>query len=119
VKRVERARAGGRTGLTILEVIVSLAVGSVALLGATTLFLGLSGKAQWLAEQSISEDREGNGDRVLRSVAANLTVNRLGTAGLVGDSTQFRFSSWCDAPWGGAVACTVSLTARADFGRRG
>lgn len=97
-------------GFTLLEVLVGLVIGGVALAGAAALFVGLSGHVDRVAEASFRTDRDANAERLLRSVVSSTHVGGEEGFPLEGDEGEVRFLSWCQPPDRWPTSCSVRLT---------
>lgn len=97
-------------GFTLLEVLVGLVIGSVALGGAAALFVGLSGHVDLVAEASFRTDRDANAERLLRSLVSSAHLGGEEGFPLEGDEREVRFLSWCQPPDRWPTPCSVRLT---------
>lgn len=107
----ERTR---RPGFTLVEVMVALAIGGMAVAGTAALLFGLGDRAQAIRRAASRADADANGERLLRALLANLDLTSDTAARLAGDSTSATFPAWCDTPAGWLNHCRVRLF----FGRR-
>ena len=96
-------------GFTLIEVVVSLLIGSIVLLGAHAILAALSDREQALATRAIEADRTANGLEELRSVVGQIEIDGPRTRPFSGDAAHASFSTWCDQPTGWLERCDVSL----------
>ena len=101
-----------RPAFTLVELLVALLVGGVAILGARSVLASLGDHADRVAEFAIIADREANGERVLRTLVSNLEIGTTNDASFGGDEREARFTSWCTSPSGWQERCTVRLVVR-------
>lgn len=107
---------GGRSGFTLIEVMVALLVSAIIVLGARTLLEQLGDSAQRTVAAATLADRAANGDQLLRDLAARLDMGGGDAARFSGDPTTTSFRSWCDSPSGWQERCAVTLVVRAGRG---
>jgi prepilin-type N-terminal cleavage/methylation domain-containing protein len=100
-----RARAAG---FTLLEVVVALTIGSLALLGASALLAAIDSRADAITVAQGRQDRSMNSERVLRLLATNVALPDSGLT-VTGDERGARFISWCETPAGWLARCQVQL----------
>jgi prepilin-type N-terminal cleavage/methylation domain-containing protein len=105
-----RDDSAGSAGFTLLEVMVALTVGGMALAVAVALLAGLGDRATGLAAAARRVDREANAERLLRALTANLQIGSDSTGPFRGDSRSAAFRSWCDAPSGWLERCAVRVS---------
>lgn len=97
-------------GFTLIEVMVALVVGGMAVAAAAALLSGLGDRAAAVERVAERVDRDANGERLLRSLLANLALSPdTAVHSLTGDATSARFGAWCDAPEGWLERCAVRL----------
>ncbi len=96
-------------GFTLIEVMVALVIGGMAVAGAAALLSGLADRAQAIARAATRADGDANAERVLRALVANLELSTDTTPSFVGDATSARFRAWCDTPGGWLERCTARL----------
>ncbi|MGH7334195.1 MAG: PulJ/GspJ family protein [Candidatus Rokuibacteriota bacterium] len=96
-------------GFTLIEVMVALMIGGMALAGAAALLSGLAERAEAIRTAAARVDREANAERVLRSLLANLELSPDTSPSWVGDPRSARFRAWCDTPAGWPGRCAVRL----------
>ena len=97
-----------RGGFTLLEVVVALALAGLVLLTARAMLGQVADGAERIAAGAAGADRDANGERLLRDLAARVEV-RPGGPGFYGDGRGVRFSTWCDVPAGWQERCLASL----------
>ena len=104
-----RPMHGQRSGFTIIELLVALTIGALVMIGVRILVDGIYISAAVDARMSRSYERDANGERLLRRLAASAETGTMigGTFG--GDSMTVHFVSWCDEPGGWERRCRVTL----------
>ena len=102
-----------RRGFTIIEVTVALVIGGLALSAAAALLAGLGQRADQIRAAGAREDRDANGERLLRALWGNLQA-RLDTTthSVTGDSTAVNFASLCETVEGWLRQCDARLSVR-------
>ena len=105
---VRLARKLTRSGFTLVELVVALAVGGVAILGARSILATLADHADSIALVAAETDRIANGERMLRAIVGRLDISA-DSAAFAGDEHQMRFTSWCEVPSGWQERCKVTL----------
>jgi prepilin-type N-terminal cleavage/methylation domain-containing protein len=108
----ERPRA---PGFTLIEVMVAMVIGGMAVAGAAALLSALGDRAQAIVHAGAQVDADANAELMLRGVVANLDLSRDTTSSFAGDPNNATFRSWCDTPAGWLDHCSVRLL----FGRQG
>jgi prepilin-type N-terminal cleavage/methylation domain-containing protein len=101
--------AGERRGFTLLEVLVALAIGGVAVLGARMLLEAVSDHGVRVAAAARQADVESNMDLMLRSTLARVSTDRDSAARFDGTPTEARFPTMCDVPAGWQERCDGRL----------
>ena len=103
--------------MTLLELMVAMVIGGMALAGAGTLVAALSDRAVAIDRAATRVDHDANAERLLRALFANLDLEGDTTKpALTGDTRTLRFRSWCDAPLDRLERCTVGLMLVQDSG---
>lgn len=102
-----------RTGFTVLELIVALAVGGTAILGAAAVLGNVADQAERLTDEARASDAQANGERLLRALAASYVSGFDGGIAFAGERTAATFVSWCHVPDGWQERCRVRLVLRA------
>ncbi len=97
------------SGFTLIEVLVALVVGSIALLGAQRILAILTDETHAIARHATDSDRDANGERMLRDLVGQLEIGSPGTVPFSGSSDTVRFSSWCETGAGWSESCQVTL----------
>lgn len=105
-----RGVSGCCGGFTLLEVMVALTVGGMAVAVAAALLTGLGDRATELAAAARRVDRDANAEQLLRALTANLQPGSDSAGPFRGDSRSAAFRSWCDAPSGWLERCAVRLS---------
>lgn len=101
-----------RDGFTLIEVMLALMIGGMAISGAALLLMGLSDRGRAIDAVAWQVDREANAERLLRTTVRNLELSSDMTPSLEGNATSAHFRSWCDSPIGWPVPCSVHLAVR-------
>lgn len=99
-----------RNGFTLIELMLALAIGGMALSAAALLLLGLSDRGRVIDTVVWRMDRDASAERLLRTLVRNLDFSPDTTPSLKGDATSARFRSWCDGNTGWPVRCFVHLS---------
>lgn len=105
-----------RTGFTLLEVVVALLIGAVAITAGAMLFAGLDDRAAAIERGGRVADHAGNGEGLVRSLMADLDVGGAATAPLTGSGRDVRFRTWCQDTRGWLDRCTAHLELRGGTG---
>src|SRR5688572_12815718 len=92
-----------RRAFTLMELMVAMTVGLVALLTLQLVVGTLSDQADRVTGAAADFDRAGNGERVLRTLLGSLEMGQDSEAGFAGDGRATTFSSWCEVPEGWRV----------------
>jgi prepilin-type N-terminal cleavage/methylation domain-containing protein len=100
-----------RQGFTLVEVLLALAIGAMAISGATLLLLGLSDRGRAIDTVARTLDHQMNAERLLRTIVRNLDLQPNATQSLKGGPGAAHFRSWCESPTGLPVRCSVRLVA--------
>lgn len=98
-----------RRGFTLIEVVVALMIGGMALSAAVALLTGLARRVDEVRAAGAAEDRDANGERLLRSLLANLRGSVDTLPLLVGDSSRIAFRTWCETGEGWLRPCDAEL----------
>jgi prepilin-type N-terminal cleavage/methylation domain-containing protein len=109
---VSGANGRSRDGFTLIEVLLALVIGGMAISGAALLLMSLSDRGRAIDAVAWRVDREANAERLLRTTVRNLKLSSDMTPSLEGSATSTRFRSWCDSPTGWPVPCSVHLSIR-------
>ncbi len=104
-----RPAARPRTGFTLLEVMLALAIGGIVLVAARGLVEDVADQADHLARAAAADAERANGERQLRTLVDRLEVGTPGSAAFFGDPVSAQFTTWCDTPAGWLERCTVTL----------
>jgi prepilin-type N-terminal cleavage/methylation domain-containing protein len=106
-----------KRGFTLIEVIVALVVGGMAVSAAAALLTGLGERVNEIRSAGARVDRDGNAERLVRDLLQNLRFSGDSTRTVSGDSAAMVFLAWCESVEGWLRPCTVRLTV-ADSGAR-
>ena len=98
-----------RDGFTLIEVLVALMIGGLALASAHQILSALSASAGVTEVNGIAADRRVNGEDMLYRLTGRLDVATPGATPFFGADRVAEFSSWCEVPRGWLEACTVVL----------
>jgi prepilin-type N-terminal cleavage/methylation domain-containing protein len=97
-------------GFTVLELAVALAVGGLALVGATTMLGAVTDQRDGIVAATRVTDEAANGERLLRTLAASFQPSLGGEVTFVGERHAARFASWCRTTNGWQERCWVGLS---------
>lgn len=101
----------GRSGVTLVEVMVALVVMGVVIAGARAMLGQIADDADRITAAAAEADRDGNADALLRAVAGRLEVSSVPgrPARFEGEPHGARFHAWCEVPDGWLERCEASL----------
>ena len=99
----------GLAGFTLLEVLIALTVGGMALGAAAALLHGLGERAESLDGAVARHDRAANAERLMRSLFANLDLRPEAAPAAEGDERSVRVQSWCPTSHGWLAPCRGRL----------
>lgn len=110
----DRGRCGGappasRTGFTLLELMLALAIGGLLVVTAAQLFAVAGDSGGALARARHAADREANAREWLATTLSSLKVGVAGTPGFQGDSARMTFAAWIPVAGGWMERRTVAL----------
>jgi prepilin-type N-terminal cleavage/methylation domain-containing protein len=106
-------RAGKRRGFTLLEVLVALAIGGVAIMGARMLLEAVNAHAVRVAAAARQADADSNTELMLRSVLARTSTDGDSAARFDGTTEEVRFPTRCNVPSGWQERCDARLAVEA------
>jgi len=98
-----------RSGFTLLELILALALVGSAMLGGVLLMDQIDDSGARIVAESARMHREANGASLLRRLIAQARVNDDTTRRFVGDERTVFLASVCDVPGGWPEPCDVTL----------
>jgi prepilin-type N-terminal cleavage/methylation domain-containing protein len=98
-----------RFGFTLVEVMVALVIGSMAVAGAAALLGGLGDRAEAIDLAGSRADADANAERLLRALAENLDIGFDTMPPLAGSADSMAFRAWCQTPGGWLDRCAVRL----------
>ena len=98
-----------RSGLTLLELIVALALGGMILAGAHAVLATLTGEVDDIRARAGQADAVANGEFLLRALVGRVEAGTPEAVPFVGTPERTRFTSWCEVPAGLLERCTVTL----------
>lgn len=84
-----------RGGFTLIEILVAMVVGGVALGAAAALFVDLAGRDEAIRDSAVTSDHHWNGHLLLERLFLNADVRTGIAAPFRGDSVEMAFVSWC------------------------
>lgn len=108
-----RTGSPSRGGFTLIEVVIALVVGSVALLGARLLVTALAGVGERITTHASAADAEANGEALLRALVGRIEVGTKESEPFGGTPREAHFTTWCDVPEGWQERCNVTLAIEA------
>ena len=117
MSRVRSPRPRARPGFTLLELVVALGVGALALLAARSALVQIAGAADVALAVAQAADREANAERLLRATVGQLETGVQPERAFAGDEHAATFATWCDVPSGQHVPCRARLAADSAGGR--
>ncbi len=97
-------------GFTLIEVTVALIIGGLALSASAALLAGLGHRADQIRLAGAREDRDANGERLIRALWGNLQPRRDSTHTVTGDSMTVDFPSLCETVEGWLRPCGARLS---------
>ena len=102
-----------RSGFTLLELTIAIAIGAVIVLATRELVEQLEVTSRVLQRRARSELRRETADELLRSVVGQIEA-RTDTVGgpdisFFGTATRAEFTTWCQVPGGWEERCRVEL----------
>ena len=98
-------------GFTLIEVMVALVIGGMAVAGAAALLTSLRDRGEAVARTAAQADGDANAERLLRRLLANLDLSADSTKpSFAGDADGMRFQTWCDTPAGWLGRCIARLS---------
>ncbi|HEY0777700.1 MAG TPA: prepilin-type N-terminal cleavage/methylation domain-containing protein [Gemmatirosa sp.] len=112
-----RRRRGARPGFTLLELVVALGVGALALLAARSALVQIAGAADVALAAARVVDREANAERLLRATVGQLETGVQPARAFAGDARAATFATWCDTPSNQHVPCRARLASDSADGR--
>ena len=112
---VRRVRA--RRAFTLLEVIVTIAVGSLVVLGARAMLGMVADGGVATRKAAVAADRAANAEAELRRLLRDLEVGTGQAMRFSGAPDKARFSSWCPVAGGWVERCRVVLAIEAGASR--
>lgn len=98
-----------RDGFTLIEILVALMIGGLALVSAHQILTALSASAGVTERDTVAADRRANGEDLLYRLTGMLDVGSAGATPFFGADRVAEFSSWCEDPHGWLETCTIVL----------
>lgn len=105
-----------RDGFTLIEVVVTLAIGGLAVALAATMLATVSDHAGVVAHASRTRDEQATSERLLRRIIGQMTWSVESEPPSRGTPHSLRFATWCDVPAGWQERCVVELRAGSTHG---
>lgn len=102
-------RFGIRRGFTLLEVIVAITIGGLAVSTAVALLMGIAGRADAVQATAVRMDRDANAERLLRALLGNVHAGEGTAPAFTGDRRGARFQTWCEVPGARTELCSAHL----------
>lgn len=102
-------RTTDRRGLTLVELMVALAIGSMVLLSARLLAGSVADGAVLVAAAGDAAERAATPERTLRGWLRRVEVGTDSLTTFAGAARGAAFTSWCDVPGGWQERCRVTL----------
>lgn len=99
----------GRWGFSLIELVVALAVGGLAVSGGALLLNGLADRAGRLRSVGESADAGANAERVLSAWLRNVDLGPDRAPAVRGDTGRAVVATWCERPVPWLVPCVVRL----------
>lgn len=107
-----RRRGTARSAFTLVEVVVTIAIGGLAVLVAAASLATASDGVATVTEMVREHDESANGERLLRRLIGQMTWTADSQSALEGGTATIRFASWCEVPSGWQERCHVELRLR-------
>jgi prepilin-type N-terminal cleavage/methylation domain-containing protein len=104
-----RARSDQRIGFSLLEVMIALTVGGLAVALAAALLRATADQSAMISEQARSVNTDAVGERVIRRLVGQMEWSRTGEPPPSGTRRRTQFVSWCDVATGWQERCLVEL----------
>lgn len=101
--------SGPRCGFTLIEVVVALALGALAVALAAALTRSTADAAGRTSAHVSVAASESNGERLLRRLIGQMELSSRSDGANHGDAQFLRFTSWCDDPRGWQERCAVEM----------
>jgi hypothetical protein len=95
--------------MTLLELVAALAIAGFAILGAILLLDQVDDSTRRITHDAAGDNRDGNGERMLRRLLADAQTTLDTTSRFRGDERSAEFKTLCDTPSGWAEPCHVQL----------
>jgi len=107
---------GTRAGFTVIELLLALSLGSLALLTSIMVLQQLAGAGDQFATLAREFDDDANGERAIRAVVRQLVAREDSLPTFDGNRQRALFTTWCDTPSGWKERCDASLALSGDVG---
>ena len=99
-----------RVGFTLLELMVALSLGAIALLGARAVYDALGDVASGIGTAAATDDARSNGERLLRTLIMELEPGTERDSMFHGDRDNVTFPTRCRTGGGWKEHCNVRLS---------
>lgn len=109
MSRTDVPRVSSARGFTLVELVVTIAISGMVVLGALLLLEQLASEARRVTGATVAADREANGRRLLRQLVGQVELGANDSAWFGGNEHQARFTTWCYVPQGWQERCAVML----------
>jgi len=106
-----------RDAFTLIEVMVTLALSGIILLGARTMIESVADRTEQVARAASADAAAANGERTARALVESFDAGPGDSIAFYGDPSAARFGSWCDVPGGWTERCAVTLGLEGDSAR--
>lgn len=106
MRRTERRDA---RGFTLLEVVVALVIGMLAILMAAALMRSAARLTDVVADRVGTVDEQGAGELRLRRLVGQMTWSEREEPARRFSPERMRFTTWCEMPTGWLERCTAEL----------
>jgi prepilin-type N-terminal cleavage/methylation domain-containing protein len=103
-------RVNNRSGVTLVELIIALAISGLAILGCVMLLDQLNDAHARISRDRVADATAGNGDRLLRRLLVDAHTTADTADRFRGDEHNASYVTLCDVPSGWPEACRVTLS---------
>jgi prepilin-type N-terminal cleavage/methylation domain-containing protein len=104
-----RSNSASPAGFTLVELMVALVVGGIAIVGARGILATLADQTDRVTGIAADLDRIANGERILRALAGGVEIATTPGTGFGGEASEASFTTWCDVAGGWQERCRVRL----------
>jgi prepilin-type N-terminal cleavage/methylation domain-containing protein len=96
-------------GFTLIEIMVALVIGGLAVSGAAGLLHAIGHRGEDFSSAAEVHDRDANADRLIRTLVSNLDLRPRENPSIAGDGQRIVLHSWCTTPRGWIAPCRATL----------